>query len=765
MAPSALAANFAVNTTADTVDVGGCATAVSPCSVRDAVIAANAAPGSTIQIRAGHYTLNPGASPQGQLAITAATTIIGAGARSTIIDGNGKSRVFDFEPASTTTAATIQDLSITGGATPAVVGVPYVETDPGDGAGIFSLGGLDLEHVTITGNTASLGGGGVMDGTIHDIEPGPATFNAVTIASNHVAGGAGNGQGGGAVVAAVLTMTNSTIANNSVANVGVNEGGGLVSALDTFGSNGQSATLVNDTITGNTVAKPVSVPVGDFGGGISGDSLAGSGVDTFESVLDATNTIVAGNQVDGAEQDCSLINTGPGTSNHNITGDATCGFTDAGTQQTTALGLGALQNNGGPADTLLPAAGSPAIDKADATACPATDERGVIRPQGVGCDVGAAELAPPSAVTGPASSITPTGATTAGTATNPAVAPGTAVIQYGTGIPYGQSTAAGAVAAGAVSSAQSANLPGLTPGTTYHYRLFVTTTDGTAAGADATFKTPVRPTSTTVTCSPSSVVLHRRTICTATVAETGAGAPSTATGTVKFTAGTRGGAFGHSGACTLAASTIPGKAQCAVAYTTGGSLGGRTISAAYGGDAHHGSSSGHTTISVRGSTSLKILSIHAFPTRLGCVAEIGRTAHSATGSSASAGGETAAASASRPSCNRVRLVLTAQVPSDLTKSVLAVATGGFSGRHFTVRANGVGAHHRHGRPYPTGTLTASLILPARDHEPGDRWTIALRFGGDAGHLPATTSTTRIVEGEIFQGKPSKGDLPQTSQLH
>ena len=54
--------------------------------------------------------------------------------------------------------------------------------------------------------------------------------------------------------------------------------------------------------------------------------------------------------------------------------------------------LGPLENNGGPTQTqeLLP--GSPAIDAADEAACPASDQRGVVRPQGTGCDVGAFEL-------------------------------------------------------------------------------------------------------------------------------------------------------------------------------------------------------------------------------------------------------------------------------------------------------------------------------------------------------------------------------------
>ena len=54
--------------------------------------------------------------------------------------------------------------------------------------------------------------------------------------------------------------------------------------------------------------------------------------------------------------------------------------------------LGPLADNGGPTLTHALLAGSPAIDAADAAACPATDQRGVVRPRDAGCDVGAFEL-------------------------------------------------------------------------------------------------------------------------------------------------------------------------------------------------------------------------------------------------------------------------------------------------------------------------------------------------------------------------------------
>ena len=53
--------------------------------------------------------------------------------------------------------------------------------------------------------------------------------------------------------------------------------------------------------------------------------------------------------------------------------------------------IGPLADNGGPTKTRALLSGSPAIDAASAAACPATDQRGVARPQGAGCDIGSFE--------------------------------------------------------------------------------------------------------------------------------------------------------------------------------------------------------------------------------------------------------------------------------------------------------------------------------------------------------------------------------------
>ncbi|MFZ1722907.1 MAG: choice-of-anchor Q domain-containing protein, partial [Dokdonella sp.] len=53
--------------------------------------------------------------------------------------------------------------------------------------------------------------------------------------------------------------------------------------------------------------------------------------------------------------------------------------------------LGPLGDNGGATPTLLPDIDSPAINAGADDVCTATDQRGLERPQGSRCDIGAVE--------------------------------------------------------------------------------------------------------------------------------------------------------------------------------------------------------------------------------------------------------------------------------------------------------------------------------------------------------------------------------------
>lgn len=156
-----------------------------------------------------------------------------------------------------------------------------------------------------------------------------------------------------------MKLTNATLSGNDAGP----RGGGLHNLLG-------SATLTNVTITANSS--------GLAGGGISNSG----GTTRLENTLVANASLPAG-------QDCFGAITSAGG---NLDSGTSCGFsTLTGISNTNPL-LGLLTDNGGRTPTHALFAGSPAIDAAQQSACPATDQRLVPRPQGSGCDIGAYEL-------------------------------------------------------------------------------------------------------------------------------------------------------------------------------------------------------------------------------------------------------------------------------------------------------------------------------------------------------------------------------------
>ena len=80
---------------------------------------------------------------------------------------------------------------------------------------------------------------------------------------------------------------------------------------------------------------------------------------------------------------------------YNLESSTDCRFTGTGDLQNTdpKLDPNGLQNNGGPTQTLALEPDSAAVDQIPVgSSCPATDQRGVSRPQGPTCDIGAFEM-------------------------------------------------------------------------------------------------------------------------------------------------------------------------------------------------------------------------------------------------------------------------------------------------------------------------------------------------------------------------------------
>jgi hypothetical protein len=102
---------------------------------------------------------------------------------------------------------------------------------------------------------------------------------------------------------------------------------------------------------------------------------------------------------------------------------------------------------------------------------------------------GAAAATLPSVVTGPPSDVAVTGAMLSGDV-DPNGAATTYDFEYGTTIGYGLQTDAVDVGAGTHEYGVAAHLDGLTPGTTYYYRLVARSGLGASYGSAATFHTP-----------------------------------------------------------------------------------------------------------------------------------------------------------------------------------------------------------------------------------------------------------------------------------
>jgi hypothetical protein len=389
------------------------------------------------------------------------------------------------------------------------IGGNTVQVNPG-GGGIPAGGGLAssegtvrISRSTISGNTASIAkpGGAPAGGGI-ETSRGSLTITDSIVRGNKAIGGS-VAQGGGVTAFFTTTaLTRTTLAVNAAIESGVStvsQGGGILQFKG-------SLSLVNSTVSANTA---------------SAEKSEGAGVEVEETSAEATNSTIASNEALGTgglggnllvtrEATITLQNTivaggtattGPNcavaaksalkSQGNNLDSLNDCGFAAVGDLAGTDPLLAALNENGGPTETMALAATSPAIDAAASAACPPTDQRGVLRPAGAGCDIGAFELATPIATTGSAGSVVANSATLNGTGTNPDLAGGTTFFQYGTTGAYGSATPAQAIGATTANAATAAPVGGLTPATHYHFRLVVKNGASTAFGADQTFTTSV----------------------------------------------------------------------------------------------------------------------------------------------------------------------------------------------------------------------------------------------------------------------------------
>ena len=443
-APCLFANTFNVNSLLDVVDAnpgdGICRTAPNNtvCTLRAAIMEANALPGAdTINLQANStYTLElPGtdsAGLNGDLDVLDSVTIVGAGAGSTIINGNGLvtgDRIMTVYrcigdgvtetgacPNNNNIVATISGVGFDGGRTTlfgggglANLGVltvhdcNFTNNFAAFGGGIMNQGTLDISNSTVAGNDVSTVGAGagvysfsgvmrMVDSSVYDngMLGDPASTDGGGIAAagvgtivtidrttiNHNRAGLG---GGIHLQSATLNLVNTTVSGN----LSYKSGGGL--AVDSG-----AAWLYNVTIA-NNIANSDAVGTTEFGGGV----YKNTGSLTFR------NSILSGNlhlnqAAPPSFEECFGGITSAGNNIVTFVNGAIC--TISGSYAAVDASLGPLQDNGGPTLTHALLDNSLAIDKGNPDGCTdevadklTTDQRGVQRPFGTACDIGAVE--------------------------------------------------------------------------------------------------------------------------------------------------------------------------------------------------------------------------------------------------------------------------------------------------------------------------------------------------------------------------------------
>lgn len=227
------------------------------------------------------------------------------------------------------------------------------------GGAIRAVGGsapkLTSSESVFRGNGATFAGG-----ALHVME-GVVLIKNSTFEHNYT-----SGKFGGAIYLfrdASLEMENTTLAHNHVSDPAPEAAGGGIFLW------GQ-ASVRNSTFSNNDAGKGGSLflEVDSYG--------------EFDNVVFAQS---GGGNCSGSFAPDSTFN---------LSSDPSCALPGATNINGENPKLGVLQNNGGFVNTMLPLEGSPLIDGGDCNNAPATDARGVTRPQLGACDIGAVEVPP-----------------------------------------------------------------------------------------------------------------------------------------------------------------------------------------------------------------------------------------------------------------------------------------------------------------------------------------------------------------------------------
>jgi len=382
-------------------------------------------PGSNMRITDCTITGNTAGSAGGGVDARDGTSVFTGGSitGNTLTTGGGEGGgIYALE--TTMTGTTVSGNVIQGGGYGAGIYVTYGigpydhltvadnTIEPGgtsEGAGIYDDEGTVLTNSTVSGNTLTDGdGGGIYNNgngevLAHDVFTG-----------NSANAGAGSGWGGGLYEYDTSTIVDTLISNNhaDTAAGGIYNDDALFATGDAIVGNTSDlgaglysqnkSQFENTTFSGN-----VASGASNAGGAVYNDgspmslnyvTLSGNVSDLGAGVYDASAGGVIGSSIlwnnvtsGGTEAECAVASGAApfGSAGGNVFGDSSCAHGSLDQVGVDAM-IGALGNHGGSTPTYVPMAGSPALGIGGGS-CPATDQRGVGRPRGAGCDSGAVQ--------------------------------------------------------------------------------------------------------------------------------------------------------------------------------------------------------------------------------------------------------------------------------------------------------------------------------------------------------------------------------------
>lgn len=245
-----------------------------------------------------------------------------------------------------------------------------------------------LVDVSFTGNSGSQGAG-MYSQTLGDYSTASPALSRVTFSSNSTAT---DGESGGAMYVrasglhAIIdpVLSEVTFSNNSAFNAG-----------------GAMYFEATNAATGYLEMRPVLYHVtfannsANRGGAVANDGVGG--MNNFAPSF--SHVIFWGNHATIADNDIDFTHVSNAFFEYTIMADGCVPAYDGhrdilcGDGNLTADPLlGPLQDNGGFTLTQAPGPGSPAVDAGDPANCSGVDQRGVARPQGPRCDIGAVEV-------------------------------------------------------------------------------------------------------------------------------------------------------------------------------------------------------------------------------------------------------------------------------------------------------------------------------------------------------------------------------------